>query len=120
MQGRSQRCDLGFLRFGLLAGSAHCDEGILDFPEGHQDGLLVLGQGLSRLRFGCLLLEAPGLGIEERRGQAEAGASKGTAPEGGKLGKPAMLVAFIRPTVGALAVALSWGPKSVRAMDNRA
>ena len=68
------------LRFGLLAGSAHCDEGILDLPEGHQDGLLVLGQGLSRLRFGRLLLEAQGLGIEERRGQSEAGASKGAAP----------------------------------------
>jgi len=85
MQGRSQRPDLSFLRFGLLAGSAHCDEGILDLPEGHQDGLLVLGQGLSRLRFGRLLLEAQGLGIEERRGQGEAGTSKGTAPESGKL-----------------------------------
>ncbi len=78
----SQKFDVAdhFLGGQQVVGRANCDEGILDLPEGHQDGLLVLGQGLSRLRFGRLLLEAQGLGIEERRGQGEAAASKGTAP----------------------------------------
>src|ERR671930_1672964 len=50
MQGRSERSDLGFLRLGLLSGRACRDECIFNFPEGHEDSLLVLGQGLSGLR----------------------------------------------------------------------
>jgi len=47
---------LALLRLGLLAGSAHCDESILDLPEGHQDRLPVLGHGLLGLGLSRLTL----------------------------------------------------------------
>jgi len=58
MQGRPQGCDLGFLRFGLLAGRADCNESVFNLLEGREDRLLVLSQDLPGLGFDRLLLES--------------------------------------------------------------
>src|SRR5881409_2440460 len=64
--------DLLHLRLSLFARRAHCHQGIFDFPEGDQDRLLVLSQGLSGLSLCRPLLKSQDLGVEQ--GIREAGA----------------------------------------------
>src|SRR5438046_8295813 len=64
--------DLLHLRLSLFARRAHCHQGIFDFPEGDQDRLLVLSQGLSGLSLCRPLLKSQDLGAEQ--GIREAGA----------------------------------------------
>src|SRR5207247_4668226 len=52
-------------RLSLFARRAHCHQGIFDFPEGDQDRLLVLSQGLCGLSLCRPLLKSQDLGVEQ-------------------------------------------------------
>src|SRR6185503_17366467 len=76
-ESRLQRIHLLLLRLILLPGGPGGYQRILDFAEGVENRLLIVGQRLLRLGFHSMLLESERLRVEERQREAGAGCSEG-------------------------------------------